>query len=107
VLNGYDSKGIRAARSIGRRYRFDVHSAIINTGCCVVYRLLQDREKELRQELAYIDAKFMRLYVTLMEKLHTEQLEERQRLRDEQARVLAETKRRANDDDLAILLLLL
>jgi len=67
----------------------------------------QDREKELRQELAYIDAKFMRLYVTLMEKLHTEQLEERQRLRDEQARVLAETKRRANDDDLAILLLLL
>ena len=67
-----------------------------------------DREKELRQELAGIDVRFLRLYVTLMEKLHTEQLEERQRLRDEQARVLAETIRLVKDDDeLAILLLLL
>jgi len=66
-----------------------------------------NRESELKQELAYIDAKFMRLYVTLMEKLHTEQLEERQRLRDEQARLLANTLRQVNDDDLAILLLLL
>ncbi len=66
-----------------------------------------DREKELRKELAYIDAKFMKLYVTLMERLHTEQLEDRQQLKDEQARVLADTKRRVSDDDLAILLLLL
>ena len=66
-----------------------------------------NREKELRDELASIDAKFLRLYVTLMERLHTEQLEERQRLRDEQARVLVETKQRVSDDDLAILLLLL
>jgi SAM-dependent MidA family methyltransferase len=57
--------------------------------------------------LAYIDAKFMRLYVQLMENLHTEQLEERQSLRDEQARLLAKTIRQVNDDDLAILLLLL
>lgn len=42
-----------------------------------------------------------------MERLHTEQLEERQRLRDEQTRALLEAIRKANDDDLAILLLLL
>lgn len=67
-----------------------------------------NREKELRQELAGIDAKFMRLYVRLMERMHTEQLEERQMLRDEQAKVLAETMKQIQDnDDLAILLLLL
>lgn len=45
--------------------------------------------------------------VERMERLHTEQLEERQRLRDEQTRALLEAIRKANDDDLAILLLLL
>ena len=66
-----------------------------------------DRERELREELASIDAKFLRMYVTLMERLHTEQLEARQRLRDEQAKVLREAIRKANEDDLAVLLLLL
>jgi hypothetical protein len=67
----------------------------------------QNREKELRDELIGIDVKFLGLYVQLMERMHTEQLEERQRLRDEQARLLAKTLRQVNDDDLSILLLLL
>lgn len=90
--------------------QFDRLSPEVKTAIKTVARpstTKDNREKELRQELSSIDAKFMRLYVTLMEKLHAEQLEERQRLRDEQAIVLADTKRRANDDDLAILLLLL
>jgi len=91
--------------------QFDRLSPEVKTAIKLVARprtTKRDREQELRQELAGIDAKFMRLYVTLMERLHTEQLEERQRLRDEQAKVLAETIRQINsDDELAILLLLL
>lgn len=91
--------------------QFDRLSPEVKTAIKTVARpstTKDNREKELRQELSSIDAKFMRLYVTLMEKLHTEQLEERQRLRDEQARVLSETLRLVKDDDeLAILLLLL
>jgi hypothetical protein len=93
--------------------RFDRLSPEVKTAIKSVARpntTKDNREQELRQELAYIDAKFMRLYVQLMEKLHTEQLEQRQQLRDEQARLLSETIKRINDDDdddMAIIMLLL
>jgi len=90
--------------------QFDRLSPEVKTAIKTVARpntTKDNREQELRAELAGIDAKFMRLYVTLMERLHTEQLEERQRLRDEQAKVLAKTIRQVNDDDLAVILLLL